>query len=235
MGKDSYSTKCVVGKRCEYLIDASWDEIRSSFEAQLVKNLPAMRETWVQSLGWEDLLEKLKAIHSRILAWRIPAMRSSGIKSEKGPPESWGQAASQEFLTIIPRFLLSSKPSHPFCAFLPRQGRGLCPSSDCRDDLIGDLVLLSPLGWGYECKWINELENSCYVYIFINHSHFQHVWVIRDDSEWQWIGNTSNWTSVSNLPYTWKSGTSPQGGHMVIPVQAFSEPTYWMLTLQSLI
>ena len=109
VGKDSYSTKCVVGKRCEYLIDASWDEIRSSFEAQLVKNLPAMRETWVQSLGWEDLLEKLKAIHSRILAWRIPAMRSSGIKSEKGPPESWGQAASQEFLTIIPRFLLSSR------------------------------------------------------------------------------------------------------------------------------
>ena len=37
-----------------------------------VKNLPAMRETWVQSLGWEDPLEKGKAIHSSILAWRIP-------------------------------------------------------------------------------------------------------------------------------------------------------------------
>ena len=36
------------------------------------KNLPAMRETWVQSLGWEDPLEKGKATHSRILAWRIP-------------------------------------------------------------------------------------------------------------------------------------------------------------------
>ena len=36
--------------------------------AQLVKNLPAMRETWVQSLGWEDPLEKEKAIHSSILA-----------------------------------------------------------------------------------------------------------------------------------------------------------------------
>ena len=40
--------------------------------AQLVKNLPAMQETWVQSLGWEDPLEKEKAIHSGILVWRIP-------------------------------------------------------------------------------------------------------------------------------------------------------------------
>ena len=40
--------------------------------AQLVKNTPAMRETWVPSLGWEDPLEKGKATHSSILAWRIP-------------------------------------------------------------------------------------------------------------------------------------------------------------------
>ena len=40
--------------------------------AQPVKNLPAMRETWVRSLGWEDPLEKGKATHSSILAWRIP-------------------------------------------------------------------------------------------------------------------------------------------------------------------
>ena len=40
--------------------------------AQLVKNLPAIWETWVQSLGWEDPLEKGKATHSSILAWRIP-------------------------------------------------------------------------------------------------------------------------------------------------------------------
>ena len=40
--------------------------------AQQVKNPPAMQETWVPSFGWEDLLEKGTAIHSRILAWRIP-------------------------------------------------------------------------------------------------------------------------------------------------------------------
>ena len=48
--------------------------------AHLVKNLPAMWETWVQSLGWEGLLEKGKATHSSILAWRIPWMSSWGHK-----------------------------------------------------------------------------------------------------------------------------------------------------------
>ena len=40
--------------------------------AQLVKNPPAMQETWVQSLGWEDSLEKGMATYSGVLAWRIP-------------------------------------------------------------------------------------------------------------------------------------------------------------------
>ena len=44
----------------------------ASLVAHLVKNLSAMRETWVQSLGWEDPLKKGKPIHSSILAWRIP-------------------------------------------------------------------------------------------------------------------------------------------------------------------
>ena len=44
----------------------------ASLVAQLVKNLPVIWETWVQSLGWEDPLEKGKATHSSILAWRIP-------------------------------------------------------------------------------------------------------------------------------------------------------------------
>ena len=47
--------------------------------AQLLKNLPAVRETWVQSLGWEDPLEKGKATHSSILAWRIPNMDSQRV------------------------------------------------------------------------------------------------------------------------------------------------------------
>ena len=45
--------------------------------AQLIKNLPAMQETWGQSLGWEGLLEKGMATHSSILAWRIPTDRGA--------------------------------------------------------------------------------------------------------------------------------------------------------------
>ena len=45
---------------------------------QMVKNPPAMPETWVQSLGWEDLLEKGMATHSSILAWRIPRTEETG-------------------------------------------------------------------------------------------------------------------------------------------------------------
>ena len=46
--------------------------IRASLVAQLVKNLPAVWETWVQSLGWEDALEKGMATHFSILIWRVP-------------------------------------------------------------------------------------------------------------------------------------------------------------------
>ena len=48
------------------------EEEEETWVAQLVKNPAAMRETWVQSLGWEDPLEKGTATHSSILAWRIP-------------------------------------------------------------------------------------------------------------------------------------------------------------------
>ena len=51
---------------------------RASLVAQRLKRLPAMQETWVQSLGWEDPLEKEMATHSRILAWRIPWMEEPG-------------------------------------------------------------------------------------------------------------------------------------------------------------
>ena len=44
----------------------------TSLVAQLLKNPPVVQETWVQSLGWEDPLEKRKPTHCSILAWRIP-------------------------------------------------------------------------------------------------------------------------------------------------------------------
>ena len=53
-----------------------------SLVAQMVKHLPTMRETWVQSPGWEDLLEKEMATHSSLLAWKIPwTEEPSGLQS----------------------------------------------------------------------------------------------------------------------------------------------------------
>ena len=56
------------GEKKGYPLQYSW----ASLVAQLVKDPPAMTETWVLYLGWEDPLEKRKATHSSILAWRIP-------------------------------------------------------------------------------------------------------------------------------------------------------------------
>ena len=50
----------------------------ASLVAQMVKRLPALVETWVQSLGWQDPLEKEMATHSSILAWRIPWTEEAG-------------------------------------------------------------------------------------------------------------------------------------------------------------
>ena len=61
-----------------YSLHYSW----ASLVAQLVKNPPAIWETWVQSLGWEDPLEKQKATHSSILAWRILGLYSPWVHKE---------------------------------------------------------------------------------------------------------------------------------------------------------
>ena len=67
---------------CEWLCEFT------SLIAQLVKNLPAMKETWVRFLGWEDPLEKEMATHSSILAWRIPWTEESGRLQSMGSQES---------------------------------------------------------------------------------------------------------------------------------------------------
>ena len=66
------------GEGIDYPLQYSW----ASLVAQLVKNLPTMRETWIQSLGWEDPLEKGKGTHSNILAWRI-SWTVQSIKSQR--------------------------------------------------------------------------------------------------------------------------------------------------------
>ena len=59
-------------------LEAAYQPYGASLVAQMVKTLPAVQETYVRSLGWEDPLEKGKSTHSRILAWRIPLIEEPG-------------------------------------------------------------------------------------------------------------------------------------------------------------
>ena len=63
-----------------YFLNLIW----ASLLAQLVKNLPAMQETWILSLGWEDPLEKEMATHSSILAWKISWTEEPGELQSTG-------------------------------------------------------------------------------------------------------------------------------------------------------
>ena len=62
--------------------------IWASLVTQMIKNLPAMRVTWVRSLGWEEPLEEGMATHSGLLAWRIPMDRGAWWATVHGVAES---------------------------------------------------------------------------------------------------------------------------------------------------
>ena len=70
----------------------AWEEdmfqLKTSLVAQMVKNLPAMQETWVRSLGWEDPLEEGMTTHSSILAWEIPWTEDPGRVQSMGVANS---------------------------------------------------------------------------------------------------------------------------------------------------
>ena len=77
--------------------------VHYSLVSQTVKNLPAMREAWVRSLGWEDPLEEEMATHSSILAWRIPwteepgGLQSMGSQSDTTQRPSTSTHRSKKF------------------------------------------------------------------------------------------------------------------------------------------
>ena len=75
--------------------------IQAFLVAQSVKNLPAMQETWVQSLGQEDLLEKEMATHSWILVWEIP------WTEEPGRLQSTGSQRVRQYLVTKPPYVNS--------------------------------------------------------------------------------------------------------------------------------
>ena len=72
----------------------NYNVIGGSLVAQMVENLPALQETWVRSLGWENPLEKGTATHSSILAWKIPwTVRSMGSQRVGHDSETFTSSA----------------------------------------------------------------------------------------------------------------------------------------------
>ena len=67
-----------VNETCTTRLALDQQRAWTSVVAQMVKNPPAMQETWLQALGWEDPLEEDMATHSSILAWRIPWTEGPG-------------------------------------------------------------------------------------------------------------------------------------------------------------
>ena len=81
--------------------------LMTSLVAQRLKHLPAMRKTWVRSLGWEDPLEKEMATHSSIPAWRIPWMEEPGGLQSTGSQRighDWATSLTQSLCLFIPSF-----------------------------------------------------------------------------------------------------------------------------------
>ena len=93
--------------------------------AQSVENLPAVQETWVQSLGQEVSLEKEMANHSSILAWKIPWTEEPGGLQSMGCKES----GTTEQLSLNAESLSHGLPRHlqPGCNALPLYSKGRSP------------------------------------------------------------------------------------------------------------
>ena len=86
---------------CLLHLQASSVSSRTSLVAQTVKRLSTIRETWVQSLGWEDLLEKEMAIHSSTIAWKISWTEEPGRLQSMGSQRvghDWATSLSFSFL-----------------------------------------------------------------------------------------------------------------------------------------
>ena len=129
--------------------------------AQMVKNLPAIQETWVRSLGWKDPLKKGMATRSSILAWKIPWMDEPGRLQSMGPIQG-----SNPRLLHLPHWLADSVPLrqlrsiqvphllYPFqwtFRLLPCPGYG----KSSQNEHLGVCILVN-----YSFLWIYGLERD---------------------------------------------------------------------------
>ena len=125
------------GERIGYPLHYSW----ASLVAQLVKNLPAMWGAWFWSLGCEDTLEKGKATHSSILAWRIPWNKSMELQ---GVGHNWTNF----------RFHCST-PVNMYCV-MPHSKNSLTPAASpiiqFHSETTNNLWVHQPMGWPHRSR-----------------------------------------------------------------------------------
>ena len=120
--------------------------------AQQVKNPPAMQETQLQSLGWEDPLEQETATHSSIFAWEIPWTEKPGRLQSMGPQRvghDWAGTKSTYSLFAVTEQKKTTSAEH---GWLWRKGSSACltnNSSACQDRFLPQegLWKASPSGW----------------------------------------------------------------------------------------
>ena len=99
---------------------------RASLVAQMVKNLPAMQETPVPSLGREDTLEKEMATYSSILAWGISWMEEPGHNSETARAHTHTHVFKQYLEAVADRYIYQHQPHHNFYTSLNKSRLLVC-------------------------------------------------------------------------------------------------------------
>ena len=101
---DSKAKQGVLSFNVGILLSTTSDSVfRVSLVSSMVKNLPPVQETWVQSLGWEDFLEKGIETHSSILAWRIPVGRGVWQATVHGVAKSRPRVRAEAAFSSLPR------------------------------------------------------------------------------------------------------------------------------------
>ena len=161
----------------------SWyNTFRASLVAQMIRHLRAMWETWVRSLGWEDLLEKEMATHSSTLAWRIPRME------EPGGPQSVGwQRVRYDWATSLSLGEGNGNPFQYSCLENPKdRGAGWVPSMGLHRVRQTWLMRLSSIIlFGYILKKNSYIRyrwwNICWLSDMVSEIYFK---IIRGMEEW---------------------------------------------------
>ena len=128
--------------------------------AQTVKRLPAMQETQVQSLGWEDPLEKEMATHSSILAWKIPGSAVHGVaKSQKRLSYFTSLQYSQAQLKCLSQPCLGVLGPGPWAASGVLRAHPPSASSDLQGAPPPWAELASPISISPTCMYVSIKES----------------------------------------------------------------------------